>query len=222
MTKYKTIFIETLKGKSLNRTVQNLALSDVTISGEVVDLGSKTKKSSYYRFLKLKPNTNILFTDLFSQDDGILKIDLEKQFPLKNDSKDFLLLNNVLEHLFNYQTCIQECHRILKKDGYLIGVVPFTHPFHPDPDDYFRYTSSSLKRLFKEAGFTEIQIKPLGFGPISTGVAQFSHITGIKILGALICITSILIDNFLNKIFKKTSATRKANFALSYLFLCKK
>lgn len=219
---YKTIFTETLKGKTLSRTLQNLALSQFEISGDVIDLGSKSKKSSYYRFIKIKSGTNLVFADLYSTKDAMIKIDLEKSFPIQDEAKNFILLNNVLEHLFYYQICIEECFRILKRGGCLIGVVPFIHRIHPDPDDYFRYTKSSLEKLFYEAGFQSVKIKSLGFGPVSAGLEQFACIAKIKIIIALAYIVAIFIDKLLNKIFKNNNAVRPDNFPLCYLFICKK
>ena len=97
---YLTIFSETLKGKSLSRTLQNLALSQIEISGNIVDLGSKSSSSSYYRFIKVESGANIVFSDLQptkEKNKKIIKIDLEKTFPIKSSTKDFLLLNNVLD-----------------------------------------------------------------------------------------------------------------------------
>ncbi len=218
---FRTIISETLKGESLVRTLQNLSLSEIEIEGNVADLGSKSKNSSYYRFIKSKPNTNIIFTDFNPREEGILKIDLEGKFQIESFSKDFLLLNNVLEHLFNYQNCIDECFRILKKDGYLVGVVPFLYRVHLDPDDYFRYTESSLMKIFGNAGFSNILIKPLGFGPMSAGASQYAKVFKIKFI-AIIYIISISVDKILNKIFKNNKSIRSNNFPLSYLFICKK
>lgn len=217
-----TIFKETLKGKSLERTLQNLALSSVTLSGCGIDLGCCSNKSSYYRFLKQEKGTSILFTDLYPASQGVLKVDLEKPFPVPAESQDFLLLNNVLEHLYHYQTCVEQCFRVLKKGGRLIGVVPFLHRIHPDPDDHFRYTDSTLKRLFTEAGFSSVKVQALGFGPFSTSAAQFAMLFRVKFLIALIYLFTIGIDRLLNKIFRKNQALQAHNYPLNYFFVCQK
>ncbi|MEK7168081.1 MAG: methyltransferase domain-containing protein [Patescibacteria group bacterium] len=216
------IFKEVMKGKSLTRILQNLALSEVEIYGQAIDLGSKSKNASYYRFLKIKKDTNLVFTDLFPTTDGVMKIDLESRFPVESGTQDFLLLNNVLEHLFGYENCILECHRILKKGGSLIGVVPFLHRVHYDPDDFFRYTESSLKRLFEKAGFSEIKIKPLGFGPFSAAADQFAEVVKLRLAAAVIYSLAISMDKILNRLFKGNNAVKAENFPLDYFFVCKK
>jgi len=224
----KKIFLGALKGKSLSRILQNIALEQVSLQGSGVDLGSKSNKSSYYKSIQLKEGVNILFTDLYPQNDKVVKLDLEKDFPFENSSKDFLLLINVLEHLFKYQNCIQESFRVLKKQGYLIGIVPFLHQVHLDPDDFFRYTQSSLRRLFEEVGFTDIQIAPLGFGPFSSGFAQTAmQFANVKILRPLIAIcflNTIILDKILDLFFKKKqgSLSRTERYPLTYFFVCKK
>jgi len=56
-------------------------------------------------------------------------------------------------------------HRVIKNDGIMIGFVPFFVGYHPDPHDYFRYTSESLERIFKSAGFASVEIRAIGGGP---------------------------------------------------------
>jgi len=219
---YKTIFLETLRGKSLVRTLQNIELFNIEVSGDGIDLGAKSKNSSYYRFLKIKPGTNLIFSDISSTNDGILKIDLEKTFPLQDLSKDFLILSNVLEHLFHYDVCIKECLRVLKKNGRLIGIVPFMYPIHLDPDDHFRYTYSTLERLFVDAGFSHVLIKSIGFGPVTAGFAHIAKIVKLKPLVALLYILSILTDKLLNVLFRNNEAVKAENFPLSYFFICTK
>ncbi len=217
-----TIFKETLKGKSLERTLQNLALGSITLSGSGIDLGCCSNKSSYYRFLKQEAGTKILFTDLYPQSAGVLKVDLEKPLPVPDESQDFLLLNNVLEHLYDYRTCVEQCFRVLKTGGKLIGVVPFLHRIHLDPDDHFRYTDSTLKRLFTEAGFKSVKVQALGFGPFSTSAAQCAMLFPVKIFIAFLYISTICFDLFLNKIFKKNQALQAHNYPLNYFFVCQK
>jgi len=149
MNKMKIIFMEILRGKSLGRVLQNIAFSHITVSGRGIDLGSKSNSSSYYRFLNVEKDTKIIFTDLYPKAKEVLELDLEKEFPIPDNSQDFLILSNVLEHLYDYEFCVRESYRVLKNSGRLIGSVPFLHQIHYDPDDYFRYTKSSLTKIFK-------------------------------------------------------------------------
>jgi len=161
------LFRESMKGRTLGRAIQNFELSSYSLAGEGIDLGASTNHGSYYEYLKLDPSTRIEYCDLHPRSEGVLKVDLEAELPIPDESKDFVILNNVLGNIYNHGLCLRECHRVLKPGGELLGVVPFFHIFVPDPDDYFRFTESSLKRLFAEAGFTDVYIKPIGYGAFS-------------------------------------------------------
>jgi len=217
------LYKEVLKGKSLGRILVNLRLKTLTLEGEGIDLSAKTGTSSYYRFINTNKNTKIIYTDLYpSKSTKVLKVDLEDSIPVSNNSQDFLLLMNVLEHIFDYKTCITECYRVLKPQGRLIGCVPFLHKIHPDPDDYWRYTKSTLERIFGEAGFKEILVEPLGFGPLTAGVTHWVRILKLKRLIFLCYLLAINFDRILNAIFKGHPAVSANNFPLVYFFIAKK
>lgn len=166
------IFIDLIKQivkkKSLWRSMMNLEAQNYTISGKVLDLGggADSSKFTYHKFLKRKENTEILNFDL--KDEGRGGIDFEKdKLPIEDNSVDTILSFNLLEHIYNYSHSTKEAQRVLKKGGLMIGAVPFLINYHPDPNDYFRYTKDSLEKIFREAGFSEIKIKAIGIGPLA-------------------------------------------------------
>ena len=55
----------------------------------------------------------------------------------------------VLEHVYDFQLAIDEMTRVLKKGGVLIVGTPFMLKIHMR-EDYWRFTSIALKRLFKK------------------------------------------------------------------------
>ncbi len=64
----------------------------------------------------------------------------------------------VLEHLNRPLEALKECHRVLKKNGYIaLTTVQYWHT-HSYPSDYYRYTKYGLEYLFREAGFKIIDI----------------------------------------------------------------
>jgi len=97
-----------------------------------------------------------------------MNIDLEKdKLPANDNSVDCILIFNVLEHIYNYDFLMSEAKRVLKKEGVLLGFVPFLVNYHPDPHDYFRYTNEALEKIFFRAGFEKIEIKRIGRGPFA-------------------------------------------------------
>jgi ubiquinone/menaquinone biosynthesis C-methylase UbiE len=74
--------------------------------------------------------------------------------PVANESFDYILCTEVMEHLKYPALAFKEFQRILKKGGKLYVVCPLTFAEHQQPHDYFRYTQFALKLLAEENGFT--------------------------------------------------------------------
>lgn len=55
---------------------------------------------------------------------NVQKADLQKKFPFKDESFDIIFSGQVIEHLLNPDFFLDECHRILKKNGKLILTTP--------------------------------------------------------------------------------------------------
>ncbi len=88
--------------------------------------------------------------------------DLNKPLPFEDGSVDIVFLSNLLEHLPWTLDFLTECNRILKKDGMIIGTIPFLIQVHQEPYDYNRYTDYMLELLLEKAGFETSEVSPLG------------------------------------------------------------
>lgn len=212
------IWRETLRGKSLGRTLQNMEYAKLTLRGRGIDLGAKSDASSYYRFLA-RDEAEVVFTDLVPRP-GVIRVDLEKQIPVGDSSQDFLILGNVLEHVYDYRACLAECARVLKPGGRLIGSTPFLVQFHPDPDDYFRYTDSALSRMFAEAGFSESQITALARGPFTAAASFAAPLLKFKPLVAIGYLAALGLDRVVTTAFGARQRTVRRYFPLHYFFIC--
>jgi SAM-dependent methyltransferase len=215
---------ELLKGKTLWRVLGNIQFENVDLRGKKgIDLGSKSDGASLYRYIKVNDQTNITFTDINPvAKKSVIKIDLEKKINLESDEYDVVILNNTLEHIYNHQNCINESFRILKKNGTCVGSVPFIKRIHYDPDDYFRYTSSSLKRIFMEAGFKDIHIKALGYGPLTASASYVVPLLKFNILKCITYLIAISFDKILNYIMPEKDNIKSEHFPLGYFFIVKK
>lgn len=206
---------EVWRGKDLYRIFMNEECRNQTVRGKVLDIGSGVKLASYHRFLKKEKDAAVECLDLCFDGESGRRIDLEKDFlPHATAGVDTLLLFNVLEHLYNYSLVLSEIKRVLKPGGKLIGAVPFLVAYHPDPHDYWRYTKEALEKIFMTAGFTNIQIKPFGYGPC---VAAFSQMEMIipKIL-KIFLVPSVLFFDWL--IVKLRPKMNKERFSLGLFF----
>ncbi len=73
--------------------------------------------------------------------------------PVESSRYDYVIFNQVLEHLPEPKRVLQELHRVLKPSGQLIFSAPLFYEEHEQPYDFYRYTQFGLKHLFQESGF---------------------------------------------------------------------
>lgn len=78
-------------------------------------------------------------------------------FPFSNSSFDYVISNQVLEHVIEPRHLVEEIHRVLKPNGLLLITFPFVWDEHEAPYDYWRYTSYGAKYFFSENGFNIIE-----------------------------------------------------------------
>lgn len=205
---------------SILRKLEHKKLASLGLRGRILDLGGS--KTSYYYKLVKNDNNDIVVLNIDRDAKPDIFADLENKLPIKDFSFDAVLAVNVLEHIYHYQNLIKESYRVLKPGGVFVGVVPFIFNIHPSPRDYFRYTADALKNIFKDSGFTNIEMEVLGYGVMSSRflllqnfLPNFLHFIFEKI--------SVLEDKFLYFIAKKLGKQYNPdNYPLGYFFIAKK
>lgn len=83
------------------------------------------------------------------------------RFPFEDGRFDAVLCNQVLEHVFNPDTFIDEIRRVLVPGGRLLLTVPFVWDEHEQPWDYARYSSFGLRSLLEKHGFKVLRQEKL-------------------------------------------------------------
>ncbi len=73
--------------------------------------------------------------------------------PVEDNRFDFILFNQVMEHLPEPKRVLVELHRVLKPGGKMIYTGPLFYEEHEQPYDFYRYTQFGVRYLFDSAGF---------------------------------------------------------------------
>ncbi|MES2931083.1 MAG: class I SAM-dependent methyltransferase [Patescibacteria group bacterium] len=149
---------------SLLREAEHQALSRITLSGSVLDLGGE-KGSEYLSYLQGDFTVTALNLDEAAVPD--IFHDLEKPLPIPDESYDHVLLINVLEHIFDYRQLLTEAVRVVRPGGSIVIVVPFLFPIHPSPSDFWRFSGQTLERLLTSLDLEKVSVHALGSGVFS-------------------------------------------------------
>lgn len=113
----------------------------------------------------LKYHIHTIACDLQQNSLGSVDILLDTNtniLPFENGEFDAICLFDVLEHIEDDLTTLNEIHRIIKDDGILLLSVPFMYRFHEIPNDYRRYTPTGLQYLLERCGFDVLEIQAMG------------------------------------------------------------
>jgi SAM-dependent methyltransferase len=122
------------------------------ISGMMLDAGSG-RYGRYDGVLKFERRIS-LSNDPAGEPDLIANL---SKIPLADNSIDSILCTQVLGDVYEPLIVLAELHRVLKPGGYLLLSESLLGELHDEPNDFWRFTSHSLKYLLTKTGF-EIEI----------------------------------------------------------------
>ncbi len=205
---------------SLYRELEYKRIWKLSLDWTILDLWW-SRKSGYQELINWK--NKFIVVNLSEEYWYDLKFDLEKIFPLEDEFYDNITCFNVLEHIFEHQNVVDESYRVLKKWWTAVFATPFMFNVHGSPDDYFRYTKSSLLRIFIKWWFSKnnIQIEEMWKWIFSVIYQMINWLIPTKILKLLIKNILILIDILLAKISKRYKKLI-LNYPLWYFIIIKK
>lgn len=107
-----------------------------------------------------KTTIKTLDIDEKSNADYIADICKNNKDIIPDESFDYILLSEVLEHTLQPFDAIKEIHRMLKGSGMLFLTVPFNFRIHGPLPDCWRFTEHGLKALLQDS-FEIINLTPL-------------------------------------------------------------
>jgi SAM-dependent methyltransferase len=76
-----------------------------------------------------------------------------QSIPVEDCRFDFIIFNQVMEHLPEPKLVLVELYRVLKPGGKMIYTGPLFYEEHERPYDFYRYTQFGLRYLLSSAGF---------------------------------------------------------------------
>lgn len=211
-----------LCGKTINRAMLNVKVSSLqSLNGVILDLGGGSG-SSYKDLLKI--SGTFISMDAIAEANPTVVGDLEGIHPFVDEYADTIILFNTLEHIFGYQHVVSEMYRVLKKGGRSLVYIPFMFPVHTHQaenffiNDYFRYTRSSLEKIFSTAGFQRIEIVP--FGGLFVVIAELlGFVFKFRLLRVFLAIVCLLLEKLYRFIRPGVSAE---SFPLGYFIVATK
>ncbi|WP_229415332.1 class I SAM-dependent methyltransferase [Moorena bouillonii] len=140
-----------LKGKRNYKKFTELLLKQ-TDTPKVLIIGGSVIGQGMEELLSV-PAIEIIESDV-AFDSRIAVIFDAHNIPFKDNSFDGVIIQAVLEHVVDPSRCVEEIHRVLKKDGLVYSETPFMQQVHLGRYDFTRFTHLGHRRLFRK--FEEI------------------------------------------------------------------
>ena len=136
--------------RQLNRAVRELIQEAGLEQGAtVVDYGCADRP--YVEFLPY--GVNYVGADLPGNARADVEIAPDGTIPVPSGTVDLVLSTQVLEHVEDPRAYLAECARVLRPGGKLLLSTHGIMYYHPDPEDYWRWTCAGLRRLIEDQGF---------------------------------------------------------------------
>jgi SAM-dependent methyltransferase len=153
-----------------------MKIHDPCFIGDIIDIGGKkiNKRGDFRPTLKGVRTWQYVNIDRSTNPDFCCSAE---SVPVPDASYDVALLCEVIEHLGSPEKVISETFRMLRPKGTILLSIPFLYPKHEDPHDFQRWTDTKIGSALKAAGFSQVNLAPLGgFGAVVQAIL-FSIVT---------------------------------------------
>lgn len=124
---------------------------------KLLDFGCGMKP---YKYLFEGFEVEYVGADIGDNPHAEIRIEPGEKVPIKDYEFDIIISSQVMEHVEDAPSYLQECRRLLKQNGMLFLSTHGTWQYHGHPYDYQRWTSYGLKSLVTKSGFKIIEFKP--------------------------------------------------------------
>jgi SAM-dependent methyltransferase len=84
-----------------------------------------------------------------------------EEIPVPDESFELVLCTQTLEHAEDPARAVRELRRVVAPGGRVLASTHGVQVYHPNPDDYWRWTHAGLERLFRENGsWSSVTVTP--------------------------------------------------------------
>ncbi|MCE7058634.1 class I SAM-dependent methyltransferase [Dyadobacter sp. CY343] len=145
----------------------------------------------------------------------------EGTIALPEGNLDVVLSTQALEHVVNPLFYLSEARRVLKDDGMLILSTHGYWMFHPDPTDFWRWTSTGLQKIVTDSGFEVIYFKGI-IGRAAMGIQLFQDAFTFRVPKPLRPLLALILQPLIY-VFDKTTRQRfKDRDACTFILVARK
>jgi SAM-dependent methyltransferase len=167
-----------LAAAALAGAVRQFSQCHAVTNRKVLDLGCGAMP---YRQMFTSRGAAYIGADIDGNPDMLIGAD--GSVPLADESVDFVVSFQVLEHVRDVPAYLATAKRVLRNDGHLFLSTHGVWPYHPHPTDFWRWTRDGLRVTLEDAGFEVREMAAL-CGPASW-IPMFPMLVGKKLLGRL-------------------------------------
>lgn len=147
------------------------------IKGRVLDIGAGT----FPRYKNLFSYDEYVTMDV-EERAGIDLVGRIEKIPSLDSSFDSIVCTQVLGDVYDLNKSFNELFRVLRPGGTVLITENLFDPLHDEPNDFWRFTEHSLRRLAEDSGFNVKVLK--GYGGYRSVMAQMKTRYWIERLGA--------------------------------------
>lgn len=133
--------------------------------GRVLDYGCADVPYRHF----FPDEADFVAADLPGNPNASIELNADATVPCEDGSFDAVLSTQVLEHVEDPDLYLSECFRALRPGGRMLLSTHGVFVYHPDPDDYWRWTCAGLQRVVTRTGF-EIERFEGIVGLLATGM----------------------------------------------------
>lgn len=120
-----------------------------------------------YKNLFLPRASKYIGVDIGRNKKADILVKENQKIPLKDGSVDIVISTQVLEHVGSVDFYLKQCHRLLKRNGFLILSTHGIWPYHLYPGDYHRWTKEGLAREIEKTEFKCLDLYSI-LGPMAS------------------------------------------------------